>query len=109
MREDIFAGLRVFFESQPAVEAAAIFGSFARGEERPDAEIDILVAGDLSWLKLNVQLRPLARAIGHPIYLNVFNRDNLTSWERSDGEMHSIESSPFIPLKGTLPQTPSSP
>ena len=34
--------IRNYFKSQP-VEKAWLFGSFARGEERPDSDIDIMV------------------------------------------------------------------
>ena len=35
--------IKNYFQSQP-VEKAWVFGSFARGEERPDSDIDIMVA-----------------------------------------------------------------
>lgn len=34
--------IREYFKTQP-VEKAWIFGSFSRGEERPDSDVDILV------------------------------------------------------------------
>ena len=36
-----------YFKTQP-VEKAWLFGSFARGEERPDSDVDILVSLDRS-------------------------------------------------------------
>lgn len=35
--------LREYFKTQP-VEKAWVFGSYSRGEERPDSDVDILVA-----------------------------------------------------------------
>ncbi|MCQ2298074.1 MAG: nucleotidyltransferase domain-containing protein [Bacteroidales bacterium] len=34
--------LREYFKTQP-VEKAWVFGSYSRGEERPDSDVDILV------------------------------------------------------------------
>jgi predicted nucleotidyltransferase len=47
-RDDVIARLK---EAEPALRArgirsAAVFGSVARGEERPDSDIDILVEID---------------------------------------------------------------
>lgn len=35
--------IREYFKTQP-VEKAWIFGSFSRGEERPDSDVDIIIA-----------------------------------------------------------------
>lgn len=40
--QNLIISLREFFSTQP-VEKAWIFGSFARDEERPDSDVDILV------------------------------------------------------------------
>ena len=37
--------IREYFKTQP-VEKAWLFGSFSRGEERPDSDVDILVSFD---------------------------------------------------------------
>ena len=42
-RENIIPILRDYFSTQP-VEKAWLFGSYARGEEREDSDIDILFA-----------------------------------------------------------------
>lgn len=39
--------IRQYFSSQPVIKAW-LFGSFALGEERPDSDVDILVAFDQS-------------------------------------------------------------
>ena len=42
---EIISSVRDYFKSQP-VERAWIFGSYARGEETPDSDIDLLVVFD---------------------------------------------------------------
>ncbi|MBR4774997.1 MAG: nucleotidyltransferase family protein [Bacteroidales bacterium] len=45
MNQSIAAKLSEYFSAKP-VERASIFGSFARGENGPDSDIDILVKFD---------------------------------------------------------------
>jgi predicted nucleotidyltransferase len=45
MKQAIINKLRLFFPAYP-VEMAWIFGSYARGEETPDSDIDVLVRFD---------------------------------------------------------------
>lgn len=43
MNASITKQLKEFFSTQP-VERAWVFGSYARGEETPDSDIDIMVS-----------------------------------------------------------------
>ncbi len=45
--EDIKTTIAEYFKTQPVLKAW-LFGSFARGEETPDSDIDILVSLDYS-------------------------------------------------------------
>lgn len=45
MQSKIIGQIQKFLSSQP-VEKAWLFGSFSRGEERPDSDIDLLVRYD---------------------------------------------------------------
>ncbi len=43
----IVAVLRELFADAEGVEVAAIFGSLARGDDRPDSDVDVLVVGEI--------------------------------------------------------------
>lgn len=45
MQSDMIKIIQDYMKTKP-VEKAWIFGSFSRGEERPDSDVDILVAFD---------------------------------------------------------------
>lgn len=47
LTEQTIASLRKYFSGRP-VEKVWVFGSFARGEERADSDVDLLVAFDPS-------------------------------------------------------------
>ena len=64
-RLDVITGAFVAALTQAGVTQAWLFGSVARGEERPDSDIDILVAFDHDFslfdqLDLKAQLSQLA-------------------------------------------------
>lgn len=67
------------------VEAAILFGSMARGEGRADSDVDVLVLGSASELKVNAALKPVGRMLGRPVRATVFSaksfKDQLGSGE----------------------------
>ena len=86
------------------VEAAAVFGSAARGELRPESDIDLLViANELSTLLAQERYKPTGRAIGRPINLVVFSRG---AWQQACGNGNpfpqNILARPLLPLLGNL-------
>lgn len=61
--------LRDFFENQP-IEKAWVFGSFSRGEERADSDIDIMVTlmpGTRMGLKFFAMILDLERLLNRPV------------------------------------------
>ena len=63
--------LRDFLAGLEGIELALIFGSFARGEEAAVSDVDVLVLGKLSELKLNSLLKPIGRKLGRPVHASV--------------------------------------
>ena len=48
----VVAVLRELFADAEGVEVAAVFGSLARGDDRPDSDVDLLVVGDIDGGRL---------------------------------------------------------
>jgi len=61
-----------YFKTQPVVKAW-VFGSFARGEERPDSDVDLLVEYDkdarISLLTISHMMGELEKSTGRQIDL----------------------------------------
>ncbi len=61
-----------YFKTQPVVKAW-LFGSFARGEERPDSDVDLLVEYDkdarISLLTISHMMGELEKSTGRQIDL----------------------------------------
>lgn len=103
VRSQIIAELTAFFNGRDDVDFAAVFDYVAKIGVGLGSQVDVVVVGNVSWLKLNAQLRALARSIGYLVHLKVFGPgDEMTPWEGSDGSMHDLQSSPFIPVKDTF-------
>ena len=85
------------------LESAAIFGSVARNTEDATSDVDVLVIGDISELKLNAMLRPLARAYGRELNASVFRPERFAKL-LAEGDEFACEvmANPLVPLKGDL-------
>jgi len=59
------------------VRVAFIYGSFARGEETPESDIDLFVVGDISLGKASRVLGPAGRSLGREFNLVVYPPDEL--------------------------------
>jgi len=85
------------------VSAAAVFGSFARQDTNAQSDIDVLVIGELSELKVNAALKPLSRK-----HARDFNATVMAAAEfqrlasRADGFVMEILERPIIDLKGSI-------
>lgn len=99
--------LTELFEYDPDIEFAAIFGSIARGDEKPGSDVDLLVLGDASPVYLNANLMPLGNEIGRPINAAVHTK---AEFEQLQVEGNSFATSvlqgKLIILKGQLHGSP---
>jgi predicted nucleotidyltransferase len=82
--------IRVTLGSVPGVKAAFIFGSLARGDDRPDSDIDLLVYGeDLSEAEFG-------RALGD-LYPLLERRLDLKRYDRQTFLRDAREGASFLP------------
>lgn len=86
------------------VHAAAIFGSVARGEPRPDSDIDLLLIADgLSRLQAQSHFKKAGRALGRPVNVLLYT---LADWSRArsggDSLVQDIASGDVIELQGDI-------
>lgn len=86
------------------VVVAVVFGSAARGELRPESDIDLLViAPGLSTLEAQAHYKPTGREIGRPINLVVFSPEGWRdACENGNPFPRNILARPLIPLVGQL-------
>ncbi|MGD9495737.1 MAG: nucleotidyltransferase family protein [Armatimonadota bacterium] len=63
----IVAVLRELFAEAEGVGVAAIFGSLARGDDRPDSDVDVLVVGEIDGIELARLAREAWRRTGREV------------------------------------------
>jgi predicted nucleotidyltransferase len=97
--------LRLVLE-RPDVLAAAIYGSWASGERRPDSDVDVIVIGDAALGELRRLIRPLERATGRRIDLTLMSPKEFRE-ARHSSFTQKLEESPTIPVVGDLTELPA--
>jgi predicted nucleotidyltransferase len=85
------------------VAVALVFGSVARGEARAGSDVDVLVLGTCSELKLNAALKPAGRALGRAVHATAFTIDSFKQQLRGGESLaQGIVLGPRIALVGDL-------
>ena len=79
------------------VERAVIFGSYARGTDRPDSDIDLLIIGNPDRDELTDRLERSGHEVGRPVNEVVMPPEELEARRtRGDGFVASIDAGPVI-------------
>lgn len=85
------------------VEAAAIFGSVAKGTASSDSDIDLLLLGEVSRLEAQAFFKPLGRKLHRPVNVTVFTPQEWRAALAANNPLAvDINSSAKIALKGIL-------
>jgi len=64
--------LREALQESPEIRSAFVFGSIARGEEKADSDIDLMVIGNIGLRQISALTSPLVDQIGREINPHVF-------------------------------------
>jgi predicted nucleotidyltransferase len=78
MQQDsaLVATLRSALSPLKGVDVALVFGSVAAGQAGAQSDVDVLVLGAVSELKLNAALKPAGRVLGRAVHATAFTRDS---------------------------------
>lgn len=93
--------LREILERADGVEAAAIFGSWARGQVDAQSDIDLLVVGEFDYGSLVGELMALQERTGREISLVSMRPDEFRQQQKS-GFMRQVLSEPMQMLIGSI-------
>lgn len=93
--------LREALSSVVGAKVAVVFGSVARGQAGAGSDVDVLVLGSASELKLNAALKPAGRKLERPVHATAFTIDDFKSQLRSgEGFAQGVAYGPRMPLIG---------
>lgn len=100
---DLIADLRTALEPfAKQVTYAGVFGSYARGEDRAESDIDVLVVGPDNSIKVQAALAPVARKHGRAVNAAVFSGRTFAKMARgSDRFFAEVAAGRRIDLLGT--------
>lgn len=98
------AELKKIVEAIKGIRLAFIYGSFARGEERKDSDIDILIAGDPSIEgELLKKISPLEKKVQREINYKIYTPQEFKKrLAKGDLFLKEILGNSMILLKGNL-------
>jgi predicted nucleotidyltransferase len=84
------------------IEFAFVYGSFARGEEKAQSDIDLMVIGEATLDDLLHSLAPIEQKLGRPVNPTVFARQELrTKIHTGNHFLTSLQSAPLVFLIGS--------
>lgn len=84
-----------------SIEFAFVYGSFAKGEEKAESDIDLMVAGEVNLDELLGQVSPVERALDRPINPTIYARDELRTKIHSGNHfLKAVQSGPLVFLIG---------
>ncbi|MBI2316264.1 MAG: nucleotidyltransferase domain-containing protein [Betaproteobacteria bacterium] len=77
------------------ITAAFLFGSVAKGTDRYDSDIDLMVVGTVGLIELNEILASLEQELGRKIHLSLYSPDD---WQaaKQDAVVARILSEPIV-------------
>lgn len=85
-----------------SIEFAFVYGSFAKGEEKAESDIDLMVTGEVTLDQLLEQVSPVERALNRPIHPTIYARDELQTKIHSGNHfLKAVQSGPLIFLIGS--------
>lgn len=89
-------------ETEISSQAAAIFGSVARGTEHAESDIDLLVITEGSRLELQAHFKPAGRTLNRKVNVLTFTPDEWSRGAQDNLLIKEILSNPLIAIKGTV-------
>lgn len=85
-----------------SIEFAIVYGSFAKGEEKAESDIDLMVTGEITLDELLGQVASVEQALSRPINPTIFARDELRTKIRSGNHfLRAIWNAPLVYLIGS--------
>ena len=94
--------IRSSLEGLKGIEFAFIYGSYAKGEEKADSDVDLLIIGDVNMDRLDSNLGKLEKLLGREINYVLYSKAEFQSKKKSkDGFLTNVLRGKKIMLIGT--------
>ncbi len=98
----IAGALAAVLSDVPSVRVAFVFGSLARGSERPESDVDLMVIGRINSKRLHELIYPVRSRLGREINVVLFDPDDFRErFRREEHFIRSVMEGPREYVKGT--------
>jgi predicted nucleotidyltransferase len=93
--------IRAALDKLAGIEYAFIYGSFAKGEEKADSDVDLLIIGDVDMDRLDSDLGKLEKMLGREFNYVLYSKEEFKSKRKAkDGFLMDVLSGKKIMLVG---------
>jgi predicted nucleotidyltransferase len=75
--------IRAAIEKFPGIDYAFIYGSYAKGDERHNSDVDILIIGDVNLDRLDSHLGKLEKTLGREISYVLYSMEEFKSKKKA--------------------------
>jgi len=83
--------IRAGLDKIGGIEAAFIYGSYAKGEEKADSDVDLLMVGDVDLDRLDASLGKLEKNLGREINYVLYSKEEFKSKRKAkDGFLKDV-------------------
>lgn len=84
------------------IEFAFVYGSFARGEEKAESDVDLILAGEVTLDQLLCQVSPVELQLKRPVNPTIYARNELRTKIHSGNHfLKAVQSGPLVSLIGS--------
>lgn len=85
-----------------SIQFAFVYGSFAKGEEKTESDIDLMVTGEVTLDELLERVSPVERALNRTINPTIYARDELRKKIHSGNHfLKAVQNGPLVLLIGS--------
>jgi len=97
----VVGDMKSSLEKFPDIKYAFIYGSYAKGEEKADSDIDLIIIGDVDLDRLDLLISNLEKKFGRTInYVTYDYKEFLTKKKKKDGFIIDVLEDKKIMLLG---------
>jgi predicted nucleotidyltransferase len=94
--------IRAALERLAGIEYAFIYGSYAKGDEKTDSDVDLLILGDVDMDHLDSNLVKLEKMLGREINYVLYDMDEFKAKKKAnDGFLRDVLKGKKIMVVGT--------
>lgn len=88
-------------KTKKEIELVFIYGSFASGDETPQSDVDLMIIGDISNIKINKAIKKIEKKINRIINYSIYSKEEIEDrMKNNDNFIKTVLGEPIILIIG---------